>query len=222
MNEAFMYVMSLKLDDSWWSKSRDERASLLSNLEETEHEVRNDLISLKRFVSVRWKSDLIYWISGDNSQSVLNAKFSLLSSLRGNARENYSMISIFRPSPYEMGKDMDVRKILDLPPLRYFVAYPMKKSPEWYLLPFEERKEVMMEHIKMAKTHPNNKGIRSYTTYSFGIQDDEFVVLYEMPSLSDWTIVVEKLREARARKWIVNEEPILTGENLDFRTLFLK
>ncbi|BBG22768.1 chlorite dismutase family protein [Sulfuracidifex tepidarius] len=217
-----MYVMSLKLDNSWWSKSKEERASLINGLEETEKSLKTRLISIKRFVSMRWKSDLLYWLSSEDTSSLNDAKFSLISSLRGNASENYSMISVFRPSPYEMGKDMDVRKILDLPQLKYFVAYPMKKSPEWYLLNFEERRDIMMEHIKMAKTHPKNEGIRSYTTYSFGIQDDEFVVLYEMPSLSDWTVVVEKLREAKARKWITNEEPILVGETAELTSLFLK
>jgi chlorite dismutase len=221
MNEAFMYVMSIKFDTSWWSKSKDERASLISSLEETENKIRSNLISLKRFVSVRGNSDLLYWFSSADTDSLLNSRYSVLASLRGAASEGYSMISVFRPSPYEMGGGTDVSKILNLPQLQYFVAYPMKKSPEWYLLPFEERRKIMGEHINMAKSHPKNQGIRSYTTYSFGVQDDEFVVLYEIPSLSDWTHVVEKLREALARKWIVNEAPILVGETKDIKSAFL-
>ncbi|MBW9142061.1 MAG: chlorite dismutase family protein, partial [Candidatus Aramenus sp.] len=71
---------------------------------------------------------------------------------------------------------------------------------------------IMREHIEIARTHPKNDGIRSYTTYSFGVADYEFVVIYEAPSLTNWIEVVEKLREAKARKWVTKEEPILVGE----------
>ena len=60
-------------------------------------------------------------------------------------------------------------------------------------------------------TDPNNKDILSYTTYSFGIGDQEFVVIYETDSLYSWMKVTEKLREVEARKWIIKETPILTG-----------
>jgi Uncharacterized conserved protein, COG3253 len=70
----------------------------------------------------------------------------------------------------------------------------------------------MAEHIGMARSHPESGQIRSYTTYSFGLGDQEYVVLYEASSLTAWSHVTEKLREAKARKWIVKEEPILVGE----------
>ncbi len=114
-----------------------------------------------------------------------------------------------------MKSNFDPLSILKVEPLKYFVAYPMKKSVDWYLLPFDEREKIMMEHINIAKNHPKNNGIRSYTTYSFGIGDYEFVVIYEIPNLSDWVEVVEKLREAKARKWITKEEPLLVGELKD-------
>jgi len=87
-------------------------------------------------------------------------------------------------------------------------------------LPFNEREDIMREHIKVAREHPKNKGIKSYTTYSFGVEDYEFVVIYEIPSLPEWVEVVEKLREVRARKWITREEPIITGEVRDLSILY--
>jgi chlorite dismutase len=87
----------------------------------------------------------------------------------------------------------------------------MSKSNDWYLLPYEKRKEVMDEHIKVAMTDENNKDILSYTTYSFGIGDQEFVVLYETDDLYSWMKVTQRLREVEARKWITKETPIFTG-----------
>ncbi len=110
-----------------------------------------------------------------------------------------------------MNGKKSLRDNLNQEPLEYFVAYPMSKSPEWYLLDYDERKEIMMDHIRSAMSNPEQEGIRSYTTYSFGIGDQEFVVLYEVPDLAKWSHVTEKLREAKARKWISKETPILIG-----------
>ncbi|MEM3676359.1 MAG: chlorite dismutase family protein, partial [Thermoplasmataceae archaeon] len=88
---------------------------------------------------------------------------------------------------------------------------PMSKTPDWYLIDFEERKKIMAEHIGMAASHPEARQIRSYTTYSYGLGDQEFVVLYEVDSLLKWSHVTAKLREATARKWTAKEEPIFVG-----------
>jgi len=88
----------------------------------------------------------------------------------------------------------------------------MKRDPEWFLMDEENRRKILEEHIRIARTHPEGKDIISYTTYSFGIDDQEYVVIYELDSLVNWSHVVAKLREAKHRKWIIKEEPILVGE----------
>ncbi|MDT7861776.1 MAG: chlorite dismutase family protein [Saccharolobus sp.] len=208
---AYMYISSIKLSSKWWSLSKEERRKIIDNIESLESNFKNSLISLKRYVSLRYDSDVIYWISSFETSRIIDFKYTLLSILRDLGEETFSMFSIYKPSPYTRG-NFDIRSVLNLEPLRYFIAYPMKKDVEWYLLPFEEREKIMKEHIEIAKNHPKNKGIRSYTTYSFGIGDFEFVVIYEAPSIEDWVEVVEALREAKARKWVTKEEPILVGE----------
>jgi len=208
---AYMYISSIKLSSKWWSLSKEERRKIIDNIESLESNFKNSLISLKRYVSLRYDNDVIYWISSFETSRIIDFKYTLLSVLRDLGEETFSMFSIYKPSPYTRG-NFDIRSVLNLEPLRYFIAYPMKKDVEWYLLPFEEREKIMKEHIEIAKNHPKNKGIRSYTTYSFGIGDFEFVVIYEAPSIEDWVEVVEALREAKARKWVTKEEPILVGE----------
>jgi chlorite dismutase len=87
----------------------------------------------------------------------------------------------------------------------------MIKDPTWYLEPSEDRKRIMSEHISMAVNDPENSDIRSYTTYSYGIGDQEFIVMYETDSLTDWSHVTQRLREAKQRKWITKEYPIFVG-----------
>ncbi|MEM0279829.1 MAG: chlorite dismutase family protein [Metallosphaera sp.] len=216
-NEIYMHVFSIKLLPKWWSLNKGERSKIISLVKEIENQ--HNLISIKRYVSVNRPSSIVYWLSGDDTSSLMRFRSSILSALKGYADEDIVLFSIFKPSPYTRG-NFDVRETLKSSPLRYFVAYPMKKDVEWYLLPFQEREDVMREHIKVAKEHPANKGIKSYTTYSFGLADYEFVVLYEMDSLSDWVEVVEALRQVRARKWIVKEEPLITGELIDLEHLY--
>ena len=126
--------------------------------------------------------------------------------------------SVYWASPYAKGlKPEEVLELAKGKPMKYFIAYPMKKSPEWYLLPFDERRRIMGEHIGVARKASEELGleVRSYTTYAFGIADYEFLVIYEAEDLALWARVVERLREAKARKWVVREEPVLTGVRTD-------
>lgn len=212
-NEVYMMVYSVKFDKDWWRLNHEVRKSILSKSEEVVKEFKKDVISLKSYSSLSQDSNLIYWLSSFNTTSFLEFRSALLSAFEGYALESNLFLSVYKPSPY-VRSNFDPKTVLGREQLRYFVAYPMKKSPEWYLLPFEEREKIMKEHIEMAVNNPKNNGIRSYTTYSFGIGDYEFVVIYEIPDLSNWVDVVEKLREARARKWVIKEEPLIVGETV--------
>ncbi|BFH72552.1 chlorite dismutase family protein [Sulfurisphaera javensis] len=209
-NYVYMTVNMFKFSHEWWKLGKEEKKKIISKIDEMEKDYEKKIISLKRFISLRYDGDIIYWLSDFNTTPLNEFRYDLLST--SYLEEKISLFSVFKESPYTMGGNKDLSSFLKIPPLKYFVAYPMKKSPDWYLLPFNERKDIMAEHIKIARTHPDNEGIRSYTTYSFGIGDYEFVVIYEIPDLYRWTNVVEKLREAKARKWITLEEPILVGE----------
>jgi chlorite dismutase len=215
VNEVYMMVYSIKFDKDWWRLNHEARKSILSKAEEVANEFKKDVISIKKFSSLSQESNIIYWLTSFSTSPFLEFRSAILSAFEGYALESNLFLSVFKPSPY-MKSNFDPKTILGGEQLKYFVAYPMKKSPEWYLLPFEEREKIMKEHIDMAIKNPKNNGIKSYTTYSFGIGDYEFVVIYEIPDLFNWVDVVEKLREAKARKWIVKEEPLIVGETKAF------
>ncbi|WP_338604047.1 chlorite dismutase family protein [Sulfolobus tengchongensis] len=210
-NLAYFYISSIKISNNWWTIGKEERRNIINELESVESQFKDSLISLKRYISLRYDSDIIYWVSSSDTSKLVDFKYTLLSTLKNFGYETLSLFSIYKPSPYTRG-NFDIKKVLSLEPLKYFVAYPMKKDVNWYLLSFVDREKIMKEHIEIARTHPKNKGIRSYTTYSFGVGDYEFVVVYEIPEIENWVEVVESLREAKARKWITKEEPILVGE----------
>ncbi|BBD72328.1 chlorite dismutase [Sulfodiicoccus acidiphilus] len=211
----FMFIDALRLRPTWWEEDPERRKERLWKLRENLQNLRKEFLLLRTYSSLRWDTDLIVWGAHTSTEPFHGLRASLRSSLGIHGEEQFSTISIYETSPYKEGGG-DLSRYLAGEESRYFVAYPMKKAVDWYLLPFEERREVMKEHMDVAKGHPEVKGIRAYTTYSFGLGDQEFVVIYEMNSLPSWSHVVEKLREVKARKWITKEEPLLVGEKTDF------
>ena len=59
---------------------------------------------------------------------------------------------------------------------KYLFVYPFVKTRAWYLLAAEERQGMMDEHITRRPRVPER---RINTSYSFGLDDQEFVVAFE-------------------------------------------
>lgn len=90
----------------------------------------------------------------------------------------------------------------------YFVIYPFAKTVDWHLKPREERQRLMAEHIRLGKSYP---AIKQLLLYSFGIQDQEFIVAYEMEDLVQFSDLVQALRATEARAYTLLDTPIITG-----------
>jgi len=104
-------------------------------------------------------------------------------------------------SPQEINPFTDNRK-------NYFIVYPFVKTSDWYLLSFEERKEMMYEHIRIGKKYQE---VLQLLVYSFGLNDSEFVVAYETDDLMKFEELVEELRGSKARIYTKRDTPIVTG-----------
>ena len=206
----FMAVQVERFTPVYWYLEPDERTLLNKDLNLLKEKFGDKLVSLNMYLSARSDSDLIFWFSSTDIETLDHFKRSIRSLFKEFSEPNYGMISLYEDSPY-LKESGDLASTLRHPPSKYFVSYPMIKSPDWYLMDYETRKRIMAEHIGMALSHPENKGIRSYTTYSFGLGDQEFVVLYETDSLIGWSHVTAKLREAEAHKWVTRENPIFIG-----------
>ncbi len=91
---------------------------------------------------------------------------------------------------------------------RYLFVYPFVKTREWYLLPLERRQEMMNAHIALGHKYPS---VKINTTYSFGLDDQEFVVSFESDHPGDFLDLVMELRETEASGYTVRDTPIFTG-----------
>jgi len=90
---------------------------------------------------------------------------------------------------------------------KYLFVYPFVKTREWYLLPLEKRQEIMDHHIKVGNEFPS---VKLNTTYSFGLDDQDFVVAFETEEPKDFLDLVMKLRETESSKYTQRDTPIFT------------
>lgn len=100
----------------------------------------------------------------------------------------------------------------------YLFVYPFVKTREWYSRTSEQRQEMMDEHIRIGSKY---RSVKLHTTYSFGLDDQEFVVAFETDNPADFLDLVQELRETKASSYTLRDTPMFTcrqrtlGECLD-------
>ncbi len=90
---------------------------------------------------------------------------------------------------------------------KYIFVYPFWKTRPWYLLSLEERRRLMEEHIRIGLAYPR---VKLNTTYSFGIDDQEFVVAFETNFPEDFVDLVQQLRETEISMYTLKDYPIFS------------
>jgi len=89
----------------------------------------------------------------------------------------------------------------------FLFVYPFVKTRDWYLLPMTERQRIMNEHIAIGHKYPR---VKINTTYSFGLDDQDFVVAFEADSAAEFLDLVQELRETESSKFTVRDTPMYT------------
>ena len=132
------------------------------------------------------------------------------SSIGAYFRETHAFLSMTKRSVY-VGKNArgahDPRLVITPEDKKYLFVYPFVKTRAWYALPLEDRKRMMSEHIRVGLTFPS---VSLNTTYSFGLDDQEFVVAFETDVVSDFLDLVQQLRETEASKYTLRDTPMFT------------
>ena len=89
----------------------------------------------------------------------------------------------------------------------FLFVYPFVKTRDWYLLPQSERQRIMNEHIAIGHKYPR---VKINTTYSFGLDDQDFVVAFESDAADEFLDLVQELRETESSKYTVRDTPMYT------------
>ncbi len=90
---------------------------------------------------------------------------------------------------------------------KYLFVYPFVKSRDWYALSHEERQRMMDEHIRVGHEWPD---VKLNTTYSYGLDDQEFVVAFETDYVGRFLDLLMALRHTEASMYTVRDTPSFT------------
>jgi chlorite dismutase len=97
----------------------------------------------------------------------------------------------------------------------YLVVYPFVKVRPWYALSVDERQQAMDEHIRIGHEFTT---IHNHTTYSFGIDDQEFMTAFECDEPADFMHLMLTLRESEASRYTERDTPIFVGTAVPIRS----
>jgi hydrogen peroxide-dependent heme synthase len=156
---------------------------------------------------MRADADVMVWWHAPSGDDLQDAYGLLRRTELGRACEPvWSVAALHRPA--EFNKSHVPAFLADEEPRRYLCVYPFVRSYEWYLLPDQERREMLAEHGQMARDYPD---VRANTVASFGLGDYEWVLAFEADELHRIVDLMRHLRASRARLHVRAELPFYTG-----------
>ena len=217
MNELYRYL-TLAVSNEWRRlderQREDDKAEFVSAAQDA-----GIALHAYSLVGTRADADLLLWVIAEGLDGIRAWESRCVATrLWALSSRPYAYLAARRPSPY-LGdhrhaggeNERPVGPVGDLP---YLVVYPMTKKRSWYALPREERTRIMAAHFATGHRYPD---IRIHTGYSFGIDDQEFVVAFEVPDVRRFVALVSDLRDTESSSYTERETPIFVGAAMPLR-----
>jgi chlorite dismutase len=163
----------------------------------------------------RADADLMFWWVAPTAEDLQETYERFRRTRLGRACEpTWSSMALHRPA--EFNKSHIPAFLADEEPGRFVCVYPFVRSLEWYLLPEEDRREMLAEHGKMAREYPD---VRANTVSAFALGDYEWMLAFEANELHRIVDLMRHLRGAKARAHTRMEIPFFTGSRKDIGDL---
>jgi chlorite dismutase len=203
---TFLNFSFFKVDPKWrWLNEigKEEAAKEFASLVE----VAGTKMKVRTYstVGLREDSDFMIWMISDTIEKTQVMTTKIYTTVLGKyLSPSYVFLSAARPSIYS--SKVTPGFMTDEQPMKYVIVYPFVKTREWYLLPFDQRKKMMEEHIAIGRKFPQ---IRLNTTYSFGIDDQDFMLAFETPDLIAFQELIMQLRETEVSRYIERDTPMI-------------
>ncbi|MDG6925107.1 MAG: chlorite dismutase family protein [Nitrososphaerota archaeon] len=211
--KRYLKYTFFKVDRAWRSLVREEQQVARKEFIEVLMKPRDETgLSYFSLVGLRGDTDFMILADSPTLDSFPSLLSELLSTRLGRYLDTpYSYLAMTRRSPYlgshkhpgQEGTGADDPRTSS----RYLFVYPFIKKREWYKLPFTERQRMMAEHFKIGHKYPR---IKINTGYSFGLDDQEFMLGFEGDDPSEFLALVEELRSSEASMYTQLETPIFS------------
>jgi len=164
---------------------------------------------------LRADADYMVWWHAESPDALQSAYARLRQTTLGRASEPvWSVMALHRPA--EFNKSHVPAFLADEHARNYVCVYPFVRSYEWYVLPDEERRAMLVEHGQMGREYPD---VRANTVASFALGDYEWVLAFEADELHRIVDLMRDLRASKARLHVREEIPFYTGRRREIGEL---
>jgi chlorite dismutase len=201
----FVKYTFLKLDPAWRRLEPGERMAHKREFAAACADFADGhLLRLFSTVGTRGDSDLMLLSQAQNLERIHEFHVVLAQSgIMKWSQIPYSYLAMTKPSEYSDESRLEVRPAH----AKYLFVYPFVKTRAWYALDAKERWRIMQEHIKLGKEYPD---IDLNTSYSFGLDDQEFVVAFETDDPASFLDLVQRLRTTESSLYTARDTPTHT------------
>jgi hydrogen peroxide-dependent heme synthase len=200
--------------------SKDLRQRSSGDLDQIAHEAEILLKEWSGRVTVRGTyttlgfrpdAELMMWWVGHSADELQELLVAFSRCALGRRLElTHAFLGVVRPA--EFAKDHLPAFLKGGPAKRYLSVYPFVRTPEWYLLPPDERAALLREHGEMGREYPD---VMANTTSAFGLGDWEWILAFEADDLSRLVDCLRRLRDSKSRLYVKVETPFITGVRKD-------
>lgn len=208
-NPAYHHYLFFELHAGFYQAATTLQSQAKASLRQCLEAQVGLLITPYSTLGMKAGTTLMLWTQADDPADVQT----MLTALRRTKMGQWlsltqSFFGIVRPSVYSgrTGKpEQVIQNFSDRLP--YLILYPFTKTHDWYQLDQANRGSIMGQHIKIGLDFPS---IRQCLLYSYGLDDNEFLVSYETESLEDFQDLIIRMRATIGRPYTLSDTPIYT------------
>jgi len=185
---------------------------------EVENVIRNSGVKFRSYstLGLRSDADFLFWFAAKTIEEIQSVISKIYLTVFGKyIITSQTYVSCTRPSVYAR-KGRIISFVAGNESKKFVVVYPFTKTREWYLLSQEERQKMMDEHIDVSQKYPD---VVLNTTYSFGLDDQDFMLAFETDDLRDFQNLIMDLRETRVSAYVKVDTPMIICVKKDIRSL---
>jgi len=211
-----------KLDPQWRRLPKKERDAGLAEFQGIVESFSDEMrINTYNLQGMRGDADFMFWQITQRIESLQEMAVKLSNSPLGvHLSTPYSYLAMTKRSPYVEQHRHEGQEGASPRPrpkgTKYLFVYPFVKTRPWYRLSKEERQRMMNEHFAVGHKYP---AVKINTAYSFGLDDQEFMLSFETDNPGDFLDLVTDLRESEASAYTLRDTPIFTCINQELRDI---
>jgi chlorite dismutase len=214
-NGQYVAYTFYRVDPAWRRLPVEERQAAKDAFAEVVEDFADRFDHLRAYTTagVRPETDFFLWKITERYEALGELGAALNGTpLAGWLETPYSYLATTKASQYT-----SARKARKITPhgLPYLVVYPFVKMRPWYALSEADRQRAMDEHMVIGREE--FPGIKNHTTYSFGIDDQEFMTAFECEEPADFMHLMLRLRDSEASRYTERDTPIFVGQHVTIR-----